>query len=101
MDKVSKKRLFPCPHCEAILRSNFSLKRHGKRVHNEVILNNIRQKTGKCICLECKKSFQKIIELRSHLTSEHGFEFFTESKYFESESGADIPLTSWYFNTNL
>ena len=64
-----------CQLCEENFSTRSSLNRHMKRKHKGI---SAPTQHGKALCLECGQKFYRTLDLRNHLTAEHGFHFPTE-----------------------
>ena len=78
----SGKLSLQCTECKATFSRRGNLTRHHRRAHKDKDLS-----TGKCICLDCGKKFQKIFLLREHLAKEHAMIFDMEINHHENEQG--------------
>ena len=81
---------FKCPHCQAVLNRKFNFNRHLLRKHKGMSLpKEDRQtiETGNCVCLQCGFKCHKIVQLRDHLSRQHGMIFRCETVSFENKGG--------------
>ncbi|XP_066928656.1 uncharacterized protein [Clytia hemisphaerica] len=86
--KETSNSKFKCPSCSTTFTKKANMMRHISNKHSKDVLSSVS--SGNCVCFECDFKCRRIVELRKHLVSNHGFTEECESLNFKNFEGVFI-----------